>query len=982
MRFGRSLLRFTIIFAGILLLLGCNSKSAQNETNTGKGVADAGQLADADHLKVARRMLLTRQWDAAAEAAYKALVEDPNNADATLVASEAEAARGNHRVAADLAGAINLRSKQGTRAVELHYEQLMELDEPSAAADVLLAAQRVLGDKIDWHHRAWQTLNRAGRREEASLQAVALCRAGQATEPELHSLIRRSNSFPFQLAEGEQPEDHFASGLGMARWYFTQEDYPRALEELTTQYEQEFASAAACAMYGRLLAETQTFEQLPDWHAKCDREVRAFADYWAALGTFFYDQQQFEASARAFLEAVYRNPTDRVCLQRLWKVFGTLGQNEISEKYRDRGINIHQTEEASDEILAATDADDGQRMDLVKKLADLGRPFEFLQWSMSLSAATGAERFKLEQQRAGLQGNRETWTMAAKSSLLGLSRRDFEIDPAMELLRSERTSAAPGKKIAEVLARPRLVNVAAQRGIEFQWYKDFEMEPLGIIPVHESIGGGIAVIDIDLDGWPDAYFAQGSGEPPTDQCSRSNLLFRNLDGQFVEATQAAGLEDFNYACGLAAGDVNQDGFADLFLGSLGHNRLLINNGDGTFRDATDQLGEIVDRFTSSVAIGDINGDGLPDLFEANYVDMEGGFALAKNDADGKLVLPGPLDHYAGIDRWFANRGDGSFQIHKLPWQSITPGTSLGIVITDFDANGSNEVFVGADMRPNHLLVHTGNNEFVNVADAKGVANGYRGVPDGCMGISAADFNRDGVIDLHITNYYKETDNLYIQTEGGLFTDLAIRYGMDRATNPMVGWGTKAIDVDRNGWLDLIVTNGHIFDTRIYGEPNFQMPPQMFMSDGRRYELVDVDDDSGYWEDIYLGRGMSSLDFDRDGSIDFLIGHMDKPVALLHNQTEGGGDWLQLELIGKTTERDAIGTRVVVTSQGESFTHWVTAGDGYAGTDEPVLDFGLGPGRDVAQVEVFWPDGQKQTFEGLQTGSRYLVVEGEAEAFRR
>ena len=141
------------------------------------------------------------------------------------------------------------------------------------------------------------------------------------------------------------------------------------------------------------------------------------------------------------------------------------------------------------------------------------------------------------------------------------------------------------------------------------------------------MGGGIAVIDYDLDGWPDLYLAQGSGDPPTDACTRSNVLFRNVGARFQTVTSLAEADDFNYSSGIAVGDVNQDGFPDLLLGSLGHNRLLINNGDGSFRDATKNLGDVADRFTASLAIADINGDALPDLFEAIYLEMEGGFKL-------------------------------------------------------------------------------------------------------------------------------------------------------------------------------------------------------------------------------------------------------------------------------------------------------------------------------------------------------------------
>ena len=161
-----------------------------------------------------------------------------------------------------------------------------------------------------------------------------------------------------------------------------------------------------------------------------------------------------------------------------------------------------------------------------------------------------------------------------------------------------------------------------------------------------------------------------------------------------------------------------------------------------------------------------------------------------------------------------------------------------------------------------------------------------------------------------------------------------------------------------------------------------MPPQAMMSNGRRFESVEVDDESGYWKGKYLGRTMASLDFDRDGSIDVLIGHLDKPVALLSNQTQTDGKWIQIEFVGTEGERDAIGSRVVVTAGGESFTHWVTAGDGYLCTDEPVLDFGLGVGREVEKVEVFWPRSGKQTFDRLRHGNRYLIIEGESEAFAR
>ena len=248
-------------------------------------------------------------------------------------------------------------------------------------------------------------------------------------------------------------------------------------------------------------------------------------------------------------------------------------------------------------------------------------------------------------------------------------------------------------------------------------------------------------------------------------------LTENVAGAFDDVTQLAGVSDFNYSSGIATGDVNQDGFIDLFIGSLGHNRLLINNGDGTFHDATIALGKVDDRFATSLAIADVNSDGLPDLYEAIYIEMDGAFDLPKKDADGRELQPSPLKHFADSDRWFENQGNGLFEARTISRDVAKPGTSLGLIVTDFNGNGQNEVFVGNDVRANHFLVQNGENGFSNAADISGVANGFSGAANGCMGIAPGDYNRDGELDLFITNFSEESANLYIQQTAGGFTIL-------------------------------------------------------------------------------------------------------------------------------------------------------------------------------------------------------------------
>lgn len=987
-------------------LIGCQTQSQSDSApeSTGKSkttpekaaadlaVKEASAAKEAGEertaVEAAKAIIKSGDPDMAAKQLYGLMIRYPDNGEVKLMTAQIESARGNLDTALEIAAAIDIRSASGIAAVSLRYQTLAQRGRHDEAADVILDALQTRGDQSQWRHHAWSLLNYVGRRQEAAQQALALCRLGLASEQELHSLIGRRNSFPTpamaeQNKQGEKlpGERLFADGLGKARWFFSLGEHNRAYERLSAESHSGFRSAAANAFYGRVLAETQRWEEFGNWHDQVTNDVKQFSDYWSGLGTFFIDNGSDEAAARSLLEAISRDPTDRLCCQRLSKALAALGQTEDGEQFRHRGVDLSQTERLSEELLESP-SDTEKRKQLAKQLLQLGRPFETLAWTASILPADAfSPRQQIKQQRIALLSDPAADSMATESSLLELDPNDFEFQPALSQLLTDNTTRKPPPVAPprEILATPRLVNRADELGLEFQWYKDVEID-LTTIPIHESLGGGIAVLDYDLDGAPDVYFGQGSGDPPTDQCTRSNQMFRNVGIKFTDQTTQTQADDYHYSSGIAAGDVNQDGFPDLFLGSLGHNRLLINNGDGTFRDATSTLGDFDDRFTSSVAIADINGDRLPELFESNYIEMEGGFALPKVGPDGKLISPTPLSHYPDSDRWLENKGNGDFQLHEISRSVANPGTSLGLVITDFESDGKNEVFVGIDVRPNHLLVQSGKNSFVNLADSNGLANGFEGAANGCMGIATGDFNRDGRFDMQIANYSLEPANLYLQNATGDFTDYSVRYGLASVTNPYVGFGTKAADFDRNGFLDFIVTNGHIFDLREEGEP-YQMEPQVLMSDGRSLTLAKVEDSSGYWDGTYLGRSIAMLDYDRDGASDFLIGHLDQNVALLHDETDTEGDWLQFEVIGTVSERDAIGAKLVLTIDESQYTQWVTAGDGYFCSDEPIVAFAMervDPSSSI-QLRIHWPSGSVQDYDAIQPGRRYLMIENDAEA---
>ena len=625
----------------VLLALGSGCERGAEGTTEAKPDR-AATVRPANDLETAKRMLELRDFEGSAEAASKALLRDPQDLEVRWVLSQAEAGRGRAESALEYAESIDLDSRFGIRAIELRCQQLIKLDRINQAAETRLAGLTKFPNQHAWRRHAWALLNQVGRRYDASEQALALCKQGIATEAELLSLVSRGWSFPTPRMVGEdfRPKQRFRPGLGMARWHLTKQDFRAAIDQLRDESETGFSSEEARALYGRLLAETQSFGEIPGWYRGCTEATSQYADYWAALGVFLFDQREYEASARALLEATSRDPTDRFTVQRLSKVFAALDRNDDSEQFRHRGVKLSDSELAAERLFATKNNRD-LRLELTNLAMELGRPFETLNWSLLMmpSGAT-AERNAVHRQRESFLRNADVLAMSVETALFEIDPAEFDLVGALKGLSADDGEADSGPKIGRQLARPRLTNVAAAVGLVFQWYKDFEID-LASIPIHESLGGGIAVLDYDQDGWPDVFFAQGSGEPPSDACSRSHQLFQNRSGSFFEVTAESATNDTNYGAGLAAGDVNQDGFPDLFLASLGRNRLLINNGDGTFRDATERLGPFRDRFSTSVAIADLNGDGLPELFEANYIEMEGAFVLPQKGAGRTAGLARP-----------------------------------------------------------------------------------------------------------------------------------------------------------------------------------------------------------------------------------------------------------------------------------------------------------------------------------------------------
>jgi hypothetical protein len=365
--------------------------------------------------------------------------------------------------------------------------------------------------------------------------------------------------------------------------------------------------------------------------------------------------------------------------------------------------------------------------------------------------------------------------------------------------------------------------------------------------------------------------------------------------------------------------------------------------------------------------------------------------------------------FAEPDRVWLQDAQGNWRRITIDEAITRPGTGLGLVVGDFfpspnsssasddasDGNSENrllnEIFVGNDARPNHLLrFDPSQQQWQEIANVTGLANNVDGLPSASMGISAADFDRRGGLDLFITNFSTESVSLYLQNQSGWYSDQCVRQQLHLPTRPMVGFGCKAIDLNRDGWLDVCLVNGHI--DRLPGEP-YEMPPQCFLSQGFRSDAssdlghahsdfsgfvsVIPQSPSDYWTTPALGRTMATFDFDRDHRMDLVVNHLDRDVALLHNECEGSGNWIQLELIGVQSERGATGTHIEMACSDGIRNGYVIAGDGYMCTDENVVEISLG-NSDIHALTIHWSSGDSQLVPQANEwlNQRITLVEGQ------
>ncbi|QDV41564.1 tetratricopeptide repeat protein [Stieleria neptunia] len=829
------------------------------------------------------------------------------------------------------------------------------------------------------HRQLAYLFNRQGRRHEAAVHVRQLCRLGDFRQDELHSLIVLSDAMASEDGGKDDGSIRYEPiGVsGTARVLFTKQRFAEAAALLRDSVAENTAPPSVVALYGRSLAEAQDDDGFRQWVRQTDDSVRDFSEYWAAWTAYLAGQQQPRAAVRAALEALDRDPTDFLTINRLLHMLKILGDADGYAKWEQRWKALHQVLTANNSISNAQTPNVDAIDELASQLFAIDRKLEAVAWK-SLEAyyrslpAEVMEHWNTQRQQLvsaddGFPGR--------QTRLCGMELGAYPL-PDIEV--AVRSPAAQPPKPSPLKSAPHPAafrNVAAEIGLTHAYAVARDPRADGFA-MYQQAGGGIAVLDYDLDGAADLYCAQGAADPPEFLADRSDVLYRQIDGQLDDVTADAAVTERRYTIGCTAGDWNQDGFADIIATNIGANVLLINNGDGTFSTSPLAGSDDLQRMPASVAMADLDGDQLPDIMELNYIqDPEIG-RLPQRDASGDVVdAVGPGDFASAMDRIGTNDGQGTAVFQAISQRASDAHKGLGVVIADFDGQPGNDVFVGNDKSPNQMWVRDqSTGHWSDLAVVNGSAYSSAGAATASMGIAASDFDRNGTLDLHIANFQNESVCLYFNQDGS-FRDRAIEYGLGVPSRSVLGFGSQPLDYDNDGLPDLAVSNGHIDRYQSMVGP-FEQLPQLFGNLAGRFQRVDVDDPSGYWDTGHLGRTLATLDFNRDGKNDLVISHVGETTALLLNETATQHHWLQLRLVGVESERDAIGAKITIQVANRQLTGWVIGGDGYLAKNEAVVSFGLGDANSVDQIQVQWPSGIRQQFGPTAADRRILLIENQ------
>ena len=814
----------------------------------------------------------------------------------------------------------------------------------------------------------------SGRRHESSPHYFFLVKSGRA---EVHELVlfadlsRPNEQGPFlRDCDQKAPGDQLVQ-FGLANTAFEEGETDDAFARLETILSHSPQFLAGQAMLGELLVN-QSDADFFEWHRQLPRDAETEPEIHYVRGLWARKSRESKVAARCFWETLRRVPTDRRATMLLGQQLRILNDPRF-KVVENRAKQAIQLTQLLDQVLKKNTKESYQEVALL--LEQMGRLWEAAAWGLAA-----------ERQFSNVPWARDIFSRVADQLTENLPLVTNAENLAVQLdlsdfppFQSISTGIPEKASNAKTSRSTRVLFEEATDGPDFVYRNSADPATPGA-RMFEQTGGCVAVIDYDCDHWPDLFFSQG-GEwrtgrsrpdfPPSD----SDRLFRNVDGgEAIDVTLLAGLVDRGFGQGASTGDFDNDGFPDLYVANIGQNQLLQNNGDGTFSDHTEGAGLTAADWTTSCVMVDLNGDGYPDLFDVNYVTGEHVFEMI---CQGKACSP---KVFAGApDRLILSHGDGTFET-TTPFPNEVNGKGLGVVAFELLDRGRPCLLIANDQVPNFLLVNrpAAQDDQIVLEDealALGAAYNEDGLAMASMGIAADDLDGDGRIDFFISTFKDESSVLLFQDTAGLFVDRAKSAGLRSSTIPFVGWGTQCLDSELDGHSDIVVVNGHIDDYRAEGG-EFHMRPQFFHNRGTgRFEEKMASDVGPFFEKKRLGRGLSRLDWNRDGLMDFAVSNIGERASLVMNKSTGTGHFVSVRLTARHGSRDAVGSQIEVQTSDRSWRKQLVAGDGYMASNERVVQFGVAEATKVHQLTVDWPSGSKTVLRNIPVDVTLELCEG-------
>lgn len=520
-------------------------------------------------------------------------------------------------------------------------------------------------------------------------------------------------------------------------------------------------------------------------------------------------------------------------------------------------------------------------------------------------------------------------------------------------------------------------DITSTSGIVSTYQNSEETQAYSIL---ESLGGGLGVFDFDRDGRLDAWFPGGGRIDPQEKSITgvpSRLFRREADAiHFVDASAAARIDIASvYTHGCSMADCDNDGFTDVLVTGYGGLQFFRNLGDGTFVECAQSVGLKDTSWSSSAGFADFDRDGSVDLYVAHYVDWswDNHPACYASPPERKPDVCTPTRFNGLNDSVYFSDGEGGFREATGEAGLVKGGKGLGVVIADMDLDNDVDVYVANDTTENFLYSNDGNGHFEENGLVSGTALDHRGTPNGSMGLAVLDFNHDRQPDIWVTNFENETFNMYRNHGQGNFQCITESTGITAIGTLYVGFGTSAVDIELDGDEDLVVANGHVQQNP--GTSSLAQNALLLINDAQGHLIKRELPDDSYFSTQHRGRSVVSADFDQDGLCDLVFSNVREPAAMLLNASKQRGNWIALDLVGRSANRDAVGARVELSAAGgRPMLRQVVGGGGYLSQAPYTLHWGVPGKATVADAVIHWPDGQEQKLSGLELGNTHRIVQ--------